>query len=244
MILASIDVETTGLDVQNDRIIEMGLVLYSTGRKKILESTGFLVQSDGVEVTDEITKLTGITQDAADTFGYSQGDAIEIYNDYVSQAGAVIGHNILRFDLPVIQATAKRLGINLVSKLSIDTTTDIPGVKGEQLITMCAKHGFVNPNQHSAEDDAKSVIKLISGYDILAICERAKCPLLPVVSKQDRLGLGRDAGNKVARKQGFRWNGDYKIWWQAVKECDLQEFADQQPFPVHVTDVPLEQLRD
>jgi len=131
-----VDVESTGLHKENDRIIEMGLVLYSTGRKKILESSGFLVQSDGITITDEITGLTGITQDAVDRFGYSQSDVVETFNTYVEQADAVIGHNILWFDLPIIRNTAKRLGINLVpTKLEIDTMTDLPNTKGEQLIS-------------------------------------------------------------------------------------------------------------
>lgn len=241
MILASIDVEATGLEIAKDRIIEMGLVLYSTGRTKILESTGFLVQSDGIEVTDEITNITGITQDAVDHFGYNQRDAIDAFNEYVSQADAVIGHNLTWFDLPIIRETAKRLGINLVPKFVIDTMTDIPGVKGEQLITMCAKHGFVNPNQHSAEDDAKSVIKLISEYNIDEIVARANSPIFVVLSHQGR----GDAENKLARKAGFRWNGQYKIWHKAVKECDYADLVKSVSFPISITkDYSLEQLRN
>jgi len=243
VILASIDIESTGLDKQNDRIVEMGLVLYSTGRKKILESIGFLVQSDGVAITEEITALTGITQDAVDRFGYTQGDALDTFNAYVEQADAVIGHNTTWFDLPMIRNTAKRLGVNLSPiKLSIDTMTDIPGVKGEQLITMAAKHGFVNPNQHSAEDDAKSVIKLIQNYDIDKIVERAQSPTVVILSHQDR----SQAANKAGRKAGFRWSGEFRVWWQAIKEMDLPSLSSKVPFAISIApkEINLEQLRE
>ena len=74
-LLLGFDMETTGLDVVNDRPIEVGLLLYSTTQKKVIESAGFLVKSS-VPVSPFITKLTGITQSAVDTFGYESKDAL------------------------------------------------------------------------------------------------------------------------------------------------------------------------
>lgn len=239
MILCAYDIETTGLDRQKDRMIEVGLVLYSTGQKKILESTGFMVRSD-VFVTQEITELTGVTQAAIDRFGYEAESALEVFNDFVKQADAVIGHNVLRFDQPITENASKRLNIPLEQKLWIDTMTDIPGVVGEQLITMCAKHGWVNPNQHSAEDDAKDVLKLISNYKIEEIVERAQSPVVVMQSHQSR------DNNADAKKFKFRWNPDYKIWWKAVKEMDVDGLVNQVPFSMSMLDknVPIEMLQD
>lgn len=238
MILLSYDIESTGLDKQKDRIIEMGLALYSTSQQKILESTGFLVQSDGVPITQEITEITGITQAAADRFGYSPEDALASLMDFMDAADAVIGHNVIRFDKPFTENTAKRYNVALEERLWIDTMADIPGVKGEQLITMCAKHGFVNPNQHSAEDDAKSVLKLIQPYDIDKIVERAKSPLVILRSHQDR------SKNSDAKKLRFRWNPNVSFWWKAVKEMDVAELIAQAPFDISRVDksITLEQL--
>jgi DNA polymerase III alpha subunit (gram-positive type) len=237
MILLGYDLETTGLDKVNDRMIEVGLVLYSTGQQKVLESTGFLVQSDK-PILPEITEITGITQAAVDRFGYSPESALEYFLDFAEQADAVIGHNVIRFDKPVTDNTAKRLDMVLPEKLWIDTMTDIPGVTGEQLITMCAKHGFVNPNQHSAEDDAKSVLKLISGYDIEKIVERAKSPMVVILSHQGR------GNNADAKKFKFRWNPEMKLWWKAVKEMDVAALAGEVNFDISRAgkEVSLEQL--
>lgn len=249
MILASIDFEATGLDLQNDRIIEVGAALYSTGRERVLEQTSFLVNADGVPVTEEVTRITGITQDAVDHFGYSQTEGIEAFNEYVGQADAVIGHNITWFDLPMVRNAAKRTSQSLNEKLVMDTMTDIPGVKGEKLITMCAsakdpKTGrdvSFTYTKHSALDDAKAVIRLISWHDIEDIQARAESPIWVVLSHQDR----GNAANKAARKTGFRWNGDFKIWWQAVKECDFDNLKSQVSFDISITkDYPLSSLRD
>jgi DNA polymerase-3 subunit epsilon len=240
MILLSYDIEATGLDKQKDRIIEMGLCLYSTGQQKILESTGFLVQSDGVPITSEITEITGITQAAADRFGHEQADAIDDFNWFAEQADAVIAHNGNRFDKPITENTAHRLNKVLQDRLWIDSMTDVPGVKGEQLITMCAKHGFINPNQHSAEDDAKSVLKLIQTYDINKIVERAKSPTIILRSHQPNT----PENNRAVGKLGFRWNGTYKIWHRATKEMDVSDIAAKCPFDVSRVDkeITLEML--
>lgn len=241
MILCSYDIESTGLDKTKDRIIEVGLALYSTGQQKILESTGFLVKpSDDVVVSQEITDITGITQSAVDRFGYSLAGAFESILNFMNEAEAVIGHNVLRFDKPMTEAEAKRIGCTLPDKLWIDTMTDLPNTKGEQLITMCAKQGWVNPNQHSAEDDAKSVLKLIQAYDIDKIIERAKSPTILVRSHQDR------NNNADAKKFHFRWSPNQKIWWKSVKEMDIDELAKQVPFSMSILgkEVTLEQLEN
>ena len=237
MILLAYDIETTGLDKNNDRIIEVGLALYSTSQHKILESAGFLVKSDGVPITQEITEITGITQAASDRFGYEQDEAVDDIRSWFERgADAVVAHNGVRFDMPVTFNSMKRLNIQCPPiPLVIDTMTDIPGVKGEQLVTMLAKMGSINPNQHSAEDDAKSVLKLMELHaanspkkSFEAMVERAKSSTVIVQSHQDR------SDNKAAKKLKFRWNPDYKVWWKAVKEADIPELMSKAKFEISI----------
>ena len=240
MIIACFDVETTGLDKQKDRVIEIGVCLYSTGQKKYLDSVGQLVQSDGVQVSQEITDITGITQGAVDRFGYDPADALNTVIEFVKQADAVLGHNIRYFDWPIVENWAKRLGVNLPPVLLVDTMEDIPGVDGEQLITMCAKKGFVNPEQHSALNDAQATMKLAMSYDIDAIVARAKIPTVIVQSHAPRTPT-----NSENKKYKFRWSPERKVWYKAIKETDVQELANRAPFEISVLDksVTIEQLR-
>lgn len=243
MIILAFDFETSGLDKQKDRIIEIGLALYSTGQRRVLDSVGFLVNPDGITVAEEITAITGIYQSAVETFGFSEEAALDAFFEMYNKSEAIIGHNILRFDLPVLHNAMDRLGYDrLEPKLAIDTMTDIPDVKGEQLVTMCAKAGFLY-DAHSALDDAKAVLKLIERYQPFdGIVERAKSPTVVLRSLQNNT----TENNKVARKAGFRWNGDFKIWWQSVKEMDVEKLAKSYPFAMEYVskDITLEQLRD
>lgn len=240
MLLCAYDIETTGLDREKSFITEIGLCLYSTEQNRILESAGFLVQPIGVPITPEITELTGITQSAIDRFGYTQEDAVQSFIDFSKQADAIIGHNANSFDLPILQNSAKRTGFVLPVKLSIDTMTDIPGVRGEQLITMCAKAGFVY-DAHGALADAQAVIKMtafharrsiVTTYE--KIMERAKSPLVVLQSHQSR------QDNAAAKQFKFRWNDPLKGWYKIVKEIDIPDLefpfrisrADKDIFPI------------
>ena len=222
MIITALDVESTGLDKNKDRILEVGLVLFSTGQNRVLESAGFLVQSDGVVVSDEITEITGITQAAVDKFGYDTKQALDSIEYFVGQSDAVLAHNGTRFDKPMVDNSAKRSTFNLTEKLWIDSMVDLPGVKGEQLITMAAKAGILLTGAHGALADASATLEMVrrhaqepeKSWD--RIVERAKSPIVLIQSHQ-----ARDK-NSDAKKFKFRWNPDRKIWWKAVKEMDLE----------------------
>lgn len=216
MILLGADLETTGLDPVADRPIEVGAILYSTGQKKVVESSGYLVKSD-VPVSAEITKLTGITQSAVDKFGYPSRNALESFLDLAEQAEAFVGQNIIRFDKRFLENWAKREGLVLPTKLWIDTLTDLPGIEGKHLGYQAADHGFLNLFPHSALADVQTVIKLIGMHDMNKILERAQSPTIAILAHQKR------EDNSLAKARKFRWNPDYGVWWKVVKQMDLKD---------------------
>jgi DNA polymerase III epsilon subunit-like protein len=243
MIVLAYDLETTGLDRKNDRMIEVGCVLYSTGQNKILETAGFLVKSDGVPISQEITGLTHITPEALERFGREPSQALMDIMSFMSDADVILGHNVNRFDKKVTWNTAGRLAIGLPDKLWVDTMTDLP-VKGMKLSTMCAEapYPFLISRAHSAPADAAATLDLAIQYGIEDAVERAKIPLVVIRSHQAR----GDEANKQARKLGFIWNGQLKIWWQAVKETDVDNLKAKCPFDISYLDkeISLEQLQD
>lgn len=240
MIIAAFDLETTGLDKHTDRVIEIGVALYSTGHKRFLDSVGQLVKSD-VAVSSKITKITGIQQAAVDHFGYEEDNALTTVLDFIKQADAVIGHNIRSFDWPFLENWAKRKGMSVDNKLVVDTFEDIPGVLPEKLITMCANAGFLLADSHSALADAQGSLKLAVHYGIDLVVERAKIPMVIVQSHAPRTD-----SNSENKEFKFRWApAPYKIWWRSVKESDVEELAKEVPFSISVLDksVTVDQLR-
>jgi len=226
MILLSLDFETTGLDRDNDEVIEVGAVLYSTGQKKCLESAGYLVKPVNKTISKEITDLTGVHPAAVEKFGFSSEQGLDNLIELAKQADAIIGQNVVRFDKHFFDNWCKRQRKPVVDKLYIDTRTDLPGVQGETLMLMCAKAGFLNLFPHSALSDAQSVLKLIDGHDIDKIVELAKSPVVVLQGMQGR------GDNALAKKRKFSWNPDYKIWWKTVKESQVTEEVSACPFNV------------
>lgn len=224
MILLSLDFETTGLSPDNDRVIEVGSILYSTGQKKCLESAGFLVKTD-VPISKEISELTNVHPAAVNKFGFESKDALDNFLGMMEMTEAVVGQNVIRFDKKVLEAWARREGLPIPEKLWIDTRTDLP-VEGKGLTYQCADHGFLNLFPHSALADCQSVLKLVSLYDINVIVERAKSPTIVLMGQQDR------SDNDLAKKRKFRWNPDYKIWWKTIKTLDYDKEVEACNFPI------------
>lgn len=59
--IASFDVETTGLDVKNDRIVEIGIVFFVDG--KPVDKYCKLINPEGKKIDPKATKKTGITNE-------------------------------------------------------------------------------------------------------------------------------------------------------------------------------------
>ncbi|MDX1430190.1 MAG: 3'-5' exonuclease [Rhodothermales bacterium] len=102
--LVFFDLETTGVDVENDHVIEVALVkVWPDRTKKSFES----LVNPGRFIPPEVTELTGIGDEdvkSAPTF-------VEIANDLEELLGDadLAGYNAVKFDLPVLQKEFERL---------------------------------------------------------------------------------------------------------------------------------------
>jgi DNA polymerase III epsilon subunit-like protein len=237
MIVLSYDFETSGLDVAQDRVIEVGAALWSTGQHRLLEQVGFLVRPN-LEISDErwaeITEITGITKAAVERFGVEETEALSSFLELARAAEAFLGQNIVRFDNRILQNWIGRFGCSpdaVSGKPIIDTLTDIPGVEGRKLQYMLADHMRLNPFPHSALTDALSCVILLDAHtavngNIDPILERAASPFVILQSLHPR------NQNNQAKKPPFRfrWSPDRKIWWKALKQIDLDEFRKNYQF--------------
>lgn len=229
MILYSLDFETTGLDLVNDRVIENGGVLYSTGQHKCLDNVGMLVKTD-VEITARTTALTGITRTALDRFGYEEDDVLRSIAGMAGDADAIIGYNCRRFDRQVLLNWVARNGNwVLEDKPWIDLYQDLPWqVPVGKLSHVAADHGILNLFPHSALADCQTVLAIAAKYDSKLLLERAQSPTVVLRSYADR------SENDVVKQYKFRWNPGRKIWWKSAKEQDVEEIMASIPFQVGI----------
>lgn len=228
MIILSLDFETTGLNTVEDRVIEVGAVLYSTSQKKCLDNQGMLVKADK-SVSAEITSITGITQAAVNRFGYDQETVLDTILEMFADAEAIIGYNVRRFDRAVLAEWVKRENRELPNKLWIDLYQDLPWqVPVGKLSHVAADHGILNLFPHSALADCQTVLAIADEYDIDLLAQRAQSPIVVLRSHQ-----GRDE-NDLVKKLKFRWNPPRKIWWKPVKEQDVDEVIKSAKFNISI----------
>jgi DNA polymerase-3 subunit epsilon len=113
------DTETTGIprnykapveDVDNwPRLVQIGWILFDDEQNKLSEHE-FIICPDGFEISVEVSKVHGITQEKALSDGWKLPFVLGMFTGDLMEADRVIGHN-LSYDLSVVGAEMFRLGL-------------------------------------------------------------------------------------------------------------------------------------
>lgn len=154
----ALDVETTGLSPEKDRMIEIGAVKYKNG-----EAAGefsCLVRACQ-PLPLRITELTGITEEMlAD--GLEEGEAVTAFLAFAQDMPVLLGHNII-FDYSFMKAAALRCGLEF-EREGLDTLSFAkklhPELESRSLTALCAHYGIVQERAHRAAEDAVSAHRL------------------------------------------------------------------------------------
>lgn len=101
------DFETTGLE-KDCQVLEIGARFVQDN--KIWLNKTWLIKSP-TPIPPFITELTGITDDLLATEGVDEGKAFREFASVAARAEALVGHNIIRFDNPILQRMAEKHGV-------------------------------------------------------------------------------------------------------------------------------------
>lgn len=148
----AIDIETTGLD-RSARIIELGAVRIRRGRK--VASYSQLVNPQ-IPIPAKVTQITGIT----DRDVRHQPTIDKALTKFYAFCGrdTWIGHNIRRFDIPVIAREAQRVGAGMPDVSFYDTMelsqALLPQLDHHRLLDLIRYFGIAKTERHRAADDA------------------------------------------------------------------------------------------
>ena len=124
------DTETTGVpanynasykDTANwPRLVQLGYIAYKDGEE--IQSHEFIVIPTGFEISVEVSKVHGITQETALRNGESLAHVLSEFKSAVLWADVLVGHN-LNFDMNVIGCEYVRMGGDspLIEKKAYDT---------------------------------------------------------------------------------------------------------------------------
>ncbi|MHA1592380.1 MAG: 3'-5' exonuclease [Candidatus Heimdallarchaeaceae archaeon] len=241
MKVLGLDLETTGLDFEKDRIIEIGLVLYDTELKVPLRMYSEFIDEPNRPKIDRTKVAADITDEMLNIYGYKTGPRerndflVDQLVEFFKEAEYVVAHNGNLFDKIMLKNFFDRYERILPETPWLDTRTDIVYPKhcvARNLIYLAAFHGFVNPFPHRALFDVMTMLKILDKYDVTQVIGRS---LSPVVTLRANVSYNN---KDLAKARGFMWSPENKFWYKDMKECDVtDEWLDNLEFDVKMITV-------
>lgn len=193
----AVDLETTGLDPKQDRIIELGAVRILNG----VETDRFSsFVNPKMAILPNITELTGITDDMVKEAPAIE-DLIEPFLAFVGQL-PILGHHVI-FDYSFLKRAAVNRGLTF-EKAGIDTLalcrSCMPEDEKKNLAAACRFFNIKTENAHRALDDALAAHLLYQA--LVKCCREGSAPLFcgkPLIYK-----VKKEQPATKKQKQGLR----------------------------------------
>ncbi len=167
--LVFFDLETTGLDVEKDRVIEIAIIkVFPDKKQERFES----FVNPGRPLPPEIIELTGISEAMV-------ADA-PVFNELTTPISNLIkdsdlaGYNISNFDVPMLQAEFKRCGLPLPGPTDRAVVDPLEILKKQEVRTLSSAYqyylGDVRTEGHRSMQDTEATMEVlreqIKRYDL------------------------------------------------------------------------------
>lgn len=146
--IIALDIETTGLDPQKDRIIEIGAIRFNASR---IEKEWHALINPGRPIPPFITQLTGITDQMLIKAPPIQNILPEL-EEFIG-SDPILGHSV-KFDLSFLRKY--RIGLNnkILDTYEIASVIN-PTLSRYGLSALAQHYGIIIPATHRALDDAR-----------------------------------------------------------------------------------------
>jgi DNA polymerase III subunit epsilon len=240
---AFLDLETTGLNYLSAEIIEIALVPFrysSDGRIfEVLEPFNQLQQPKKGLIPEEITKITGITNEMVN------GQQIDVarLKEIVSQSSIIVAHNA-NFDRRFAEAEFDFFA----TKPWACSMSQIPwrdeGLEGGKLEYLAMKSGFYY-DAHRASTDCYAGIELLT-KNLQKSNKLTFNVLLEEARKETRRIWAERAPfdlKDILKERGYHWNdgsdGHPKAWHRDVPETELDSEISFLRQEIYLRDVDL-----
>ena len=214
-----VDLETTGIDPESDKIIEIGIIEFAVSGdcdKPAITNMYGAVEDPGEPLTDDIKRITGLDDYMLKGQSIDWGLVREIFE----RSSIVIAHN-MEFDRSFLLRRQELLGLNphwACSMKHIDWAKH--GFKTRALNYLAADHGFVNSFAHRALFDCATTFRLLEPYFEELVSKsymkeyKVFATSAPFESK-DKL-----------KARSYRWDAAKRVWFKNVMEDSIEGERD------------------
>ncbi len=226
--LVVFDLETTGLDLVNDRIIQISYVKVSPGDKEGEEERKSIFVNPGKPIPALVQQLTGITDDMVKDAPTFKQVAKQLADSFMGCDFA--GFNSDRFDVPMLAEEFLRAGIDFdFSKCRLIDAQNIFHKREPR--NLAAAYRFYTGHKmeddfraHRADQDAEATYRVLMGeldkYD-------------PANVEEPSLALANDM-DVLAKESRMNNNVDFagRMVWEDVKDKNGNTVTDKDGNPV------------
>jgi DNA polymerase III epsilon subunit family exonuclease len=170
----ALDVETTGLNAEREKIVEIALVRFFFDREGALseEDRFSSLINPGVAIPAQASRIHGITEADVANAPLFAGLAQKIFDVCVGRV--VVGHNVL-FDIGFLEREFERVGIEIDVQECADTfgmaKLAFPSMPSYNLGKLAFSIGLQSDAQHRALGDALTCMRLF-GASIRILTEQ------------------------------------------------------------------------
>jgi len=221
LVAAVVDVETTGISPDSDKIIEFGVCLFEYDRQngriyKVLGSWEWL-EDPGGPIPREITTITGLTDEMV--AGHRIDD--RAVDDLLGRVVLVIAHNA-DFDRRFLE---KRLPAFATKHWACSRSDIDEGIRSSALEFIAYSLGFFHDGHRAASDCRATLHALAQSLTgtgrlaLQALLEQARLPTWRL--------WARDAAiekKDILKARGYTWSpgefGRPKCWYRDVSDAD------------------------
>jgi DNA polymerase-3 subunit epsilon len=219
-----IDLETTGLDVNSDEVIEIGMVKFTylhQGHVVRVVDTFVSFNEPAKEISAEISELTGITAEMV--AGHRiDGKAVA---QFLSDAVVVIAHNAA-FDRPIAERYWSQFKDIAWACSANQVEWRKEGFEGSRLAYLLARVGYFH-EAHRAVDDCRALLEVLA-----APLPKSQKPALAMLLDQARRRKVRIWAEhspyelkSELRNRRYRWSdgadGRPRAWYIDVDDSDV-----------------------
>ncbi len=201
MLLLITDLETTGINHNQDKVIELGAIQYSVKYGTIIKSFSTLLANE-ISNAQSINKIDPLASLLSD-------DDLSCFVKMQNESDYVVGHNFKRFDINFFGKN----GLPDITKPIIDTQHDVrfpmASKKSKKLTDIAIDHGVPVWKPHRALYDCKLIADIFDSYNANELASMIDIALEP---KSLYISLEQKPGS-LSKEEGFKWNDDVKGRW-------------------------------
>lgn len=210
-----VDTETTGLNQDSDKIMEIGLVVFeydpeSGQAYRVLESFGAL-EDPGIPITPEITEITGITNEMV---AGKRIDDVRVA-ELVSGASIVIAHNS-KFDRPFLEQRFPIFEALPWGCSFAQVDWDGEGLGARKLDYIAFQFGFFF-DAHRAETDCQALLTILQ-QELPKSKVKVLKSLLDQLSQKDWTvyPVSDYASKDLLKARSYYWDAARKVWHRTL----------------------------